>query len=81
MSKELGVGDTKRRGDLFVVIGYQLILKRFYGRLAEIQLRFHLLPRHARFAAIAFDRAAKLDQIFYIFETLPKPTRLSRQRF
>ena len=46
----------------------------------EIQLRFHLLPWHARLAGIAFDCAAKLDQVFHVFDALLKPAHLSSER-
>src|SRR5260370_19820884 len=35
-----------------------------YPQLVEIQLRFHLLPWHTRFAGIAFNCAAQLDKVF-----------------
>src|SRR5205814_5965632 len=41
---------------------------------------FHFLPRHTGFTGIAFDRAAKLDQIFHVFDTLLKPEHLRPQR-
>src|SRR6266568_4830311 len=56
-------------------------LPTIYPQLVEIQLCFHLLPWHARFAGIAFNCAAQLDKVFHVFDTLLKPTHLSSERF
>ena len=49
-------------------------------RSVKFQFRFHLFPRYARFTGIAFHRAAKLDEIFDVFETLLKPAHLGSKR-
>jgi hypothetical protein len=56
-------------------------LGRYLCSVVEIQLRFHLLPWHARFAGIAFNCAAQLDKVFHVFDTLLKPTHFSSKRF
>src|SRR5882724_11157953 len=55
-------------------------LGSIYPQLVEIQLRFHMLPWHARFAGIAFNCAAQLDEVFHVFDTLLKPTHFGSER-